>query len=153
MHIKHHIYGGDFTNAGSLASSVKKILRQMNIDQALTKRIVIAIYEAEVNVVAHAFSGDAEIIVDEEKLVARITDSGPGIEDISKAMEEGYSTASQQVREMGFGAGMGLSNIKRNSDVMNITSEPGKGTIVELVIYTGKTEKCTCNTVEVYENK
>lgn len=141
MTIRHKISGGDFENAGSLASSVKKVLRQLNIDPAITKRIVIAVYECEVNVVAHAYHGEAEIEIDHDKVSVRISDSGPGIEDISKAMQEGFSTASQHVREMGFGAGMGLSNIKKNSDLMNISSIPGQGTTVELLTYVKKTEK------------
>jgi serine/threonine-protein kinase RsbT len=135
MQFRHKIAGGDFANAGNVASSVKKVLRQLNIDHIVSKRIVIALYEGEVNVVAHAYSAIVDILIDEEKIKVTITDSGPGIADIEKAMEEGYSTASPQVREMGFGAGMGLSNMNRNSDLMNITSEPGKGTNVELITY------------------
>ena len=135
MQYRYKIAGGDFSNAGTVASSVKKILRQLNIDHAVSKRIVIALYEAEVNVVAHAYSGLVEIDIDSEKLRAYIADKGPGIPDIPKAMEEGFSTASPQVREMGFGAGMGLSNMKRNCDILNITSEPGTGTNVEMITY------------------
>jgi serine/threonine-protein kinase RsbT len=135
MQLRHKIAGGDFTKAGNVASSVKKILRQLNIDNAVSKRIVVALYEGEINVVAHAYSGIIEIVIDEKKIKITITDEGPGIADIEIAMEEGYSTASPQVREMGFGAGMGLANMKRNSDSMKITSEPGKGTVVELINY------------------
>jgi anti-sigma regulatory factor (Ser/Thr protein kinase) len=135
MQFRHKIAGGDFANAGNVASSVKKVLRQLNIDHVVSKRIVIALYEGEVNVVAHAYSAIVDILIDEEKIKVTIADNGPGIADIEKAMEEGYSTASPQVREMGFGAGMGLSNMNRNSDLMNITSEPGKGTNVELITY------------------
>ncbi len=135
MQYRFKIAGGDFSNAGTVASSVKKILRQLNIDHAVSKRIVIALYEAEVNVVAHAYSGLVEIDIDSEKLRVTIADQGPGIPDIPKAMEEGFSTASPQVREMGFGAGMGLSNMKRNCDILNITSEPGAGTNVEMITY------------------
>lgn len=135
MQFRHKIAGGDFSNAGNVASSVKKVLRQLNVDHIITKRIVIALYEGEVNVVAHAYSAIVDIIIDEEKIKVTITDSGPGIPDIEKAMEEGFSTASPQVREMGFGAGMGLSNMNRNSDLMTITSETGKGTNVELITY------------------
>jgi anti-sigma regulatory factor (Ser/Thr protein kinase) len=133
MQYKFKIAGGDFSNAGTVASSVKKILRQLNINHSVSKRIVIALYEAEVNVVAHAHSGIIDVDIDNEKIRIVITDQGPGIPDIEKAMEEGFSTASPQVREMGFGAGMGLSNMKKNSDILNITSEPGKGTVVELI--------------------
>ena len=135
MQFRHKISGGDFTRAGNVASAVKKILRQLNIDHSVSKRIVIALYEGEVNVVAHAYSGVIDVDIDEEKIKTRITDIGPGIIDIEMAMEEGYSTASPQVREMGFGAGMGLANMKKNSDSMKISSVPGEGTTVELVNY------------------
>jgi serine/threonine-protein kinase RsbT len=133
MQFRHKIAGGDFANAGKVASSVKKILRQLNIDHTVSKRVVIALYEGEVNVVAHAWSAIVEVEIDESMIKITITDKGPGIEDIEKAMEQGYSTATPQVREMGFGAGMGLSNMKKNSDSMKITSVPGEGTVVELI--------------------
>ncbi len=135
MQFRHKIAGGDFAKAGNVASSLKKVLRQLNIDHTVSKRIVIALYEGEVNVVAHAYSGVIEVEIDEEKVKINITDKGPGIIDIEKAMKEGYSTATSQVREMGFGAGMGLSNMKKNSDLMKISSVPGEGTIVELLNY------------------
>lgn len=140
MLLKHNIAGGDFANAGNIASSVKKVLKQLNIDHHVSKRIVIALYEAEVNVVAHAYSGTARVMIDNEKILITVNDKGPGIENIEKAMEEGFSTASPAVREMGFGAGMGLSNMKKNSDVMNISSVPGKGTNVELITYLNNKE-------------
>lgn len=133
MQSKYKIAGGDFSNAGNVASSVKKILRQLNIDHAVAKRIVIALYEGEVNVVAHAYSGTIDVEIDNNRIRILISDKGPGIADITKAMEEGYSTASPHVREMGFGAGMGLANMKKNTDIMNITSVPGKGTDVEMI--------------------
>jgi len=135
MHFRHKIAGGDFTKAGNIASSVKRILKQLNIDHSISKKIVIALYEGEVNVVAHAYSGAIEVEIDEEKIKITITDKGPGIVDIEQAMQEGFSTASPQVREMGFGAGMGLANMKKNSDSMNISSIPGNGTVVELITY------------------
>lgn len=135
MQFRHKIAGGDFTRAGNAASSVKKVLSQLNVDHTIVKKVAIALYEGEVNVVAHAFSGVAEIEIDESRIRILITDKGPGIEDIELAMKEGYSTASQQVREMGFGAGMGLSNMKKNSDHMEISSVPGEGTVVELINY------------------
>lgn len=135
MQLRHKIAGGDFSKAGNVASSVKKVLRQLNIDHGITKRIVIALYEGEVNVVAHAYSGIVEAVIDEEKIIITISDKGPGIADVAQAMKEGFSTATPQVREMGFGAGMGLSNMKKNSDSMKISSTPGEGTIVELINY------------------
>jgi anti-sigma regulatory factor (Ser/Thr protein kinase) len=135
MQFRHKIAGDDFSKAGNVASAIKKVLNQLNIDHAVAKRVVIALYEGEVNVVAHAYSGIVEVDIDELKVKITITDKGPGIADIEKAMEEGYSTASPEVREMGFGAGMGLSNMKKNSDSMKISSSPGEGTIVELITY------------------
>jgi serine/threonine-protein kinase RsbT len=133
MQFRHKIAGGDFAKAGNVASSVKKILRQLNIDHSVSKRIVIALYEGEVNIVAHAYSGVIDVEIDEEKIRITLSDKGPGIADIDQAMEEGYSTATPHVREMGFGAGLGLSNMKKNSDSMKISSIPGEGTIVELI--------------------
>lgn len=135
MQFRHKIAGGDFTKAGNIASSVKKILRQLNIDNSISKRIVIALYEGEVNVVAHAYSGVVDADIDDTKITITITDKGPGIADIEQAMQEGFSTATPQVREMGFGAGMGLANMKKNSDSMKISSIPGEGTTVELITY------------------
>jgi serine/threonine-protein kinase RsbT len=135
MQFRHKIAGGDFTKAGNVASSVKKVLRQLNIDHSVSKRVVIGLYEGEVNVVAHAYSGVIDVEIDEIKIKVTITDKGPGISDIEKAMEEGYSTATPQVREMGFGAGMGLSNMKKNSDSMKISSKIDEGTTVELITY------------------
>jgi anti-sigma regulatory factor (Ser/Thr protein kinase) len=135
MQFKYKIAGGDFTNAGNASSSVKKILRQLNVDNSIVKHIIVALYEAEVNIVAHAYSGLIDVSIDENRIHIILDDKGPGIADIDKAMEEGYSTASPQVREMGFGAGMGLANIKRNVDKLIITSEPGVGTKVELIHY------------------
>lgn len=133
MQLRHKIAGGDFAKAGNVASAVKKVLRQLNVDHSVSKKIVIALYEGEVNVVAHAYSGIVDVEIDDKKIRILITDKGPGIADIDKAMEEGFSTATPQVREMGFGAGMGLSNMKKNSDEMNISSIPGEGTTVELM--------------------
>jgi anti-sigma regulatory factor (Ser/Thr protein kinase) len=135
MQLRHKIAGGDFSRAGNVASSVKKILRQLNIDHTISKRIVIGLYEGEVNVVAHAYSGVIDAEIDEEKIIITITDKGPGIADVEQAMKEGYSTATPQVREMGFGAGMGLANMKKNRDSLKIQSKPGEGTIVELITY------------------
>jgi serine/threonine-protein kinase RsbT len=135
MQFRHKIAGGDFAKAGNVASTLKKVLRQLNIDHTVSKRIVIALYEGEVNVVAHAYSGVIEVDIEKERVKIRITDQGPGIIDIEKAMEEGYSTATPQVREMGFGAGLGLSNMKKNTDYMKISSIPGEGTTVEMLTY------------------
>ena len=133
MELKYKIAGGDFARAGSASSEVKKILKQLNLDPRCIKRIAVAMYEAEVNVVAHAYRGVMIVNIDDKRILVNVTDEGPGIPDIEKAMTEGFSTASPVVREMGFGAGMGLTNIKKNSDRFDISSIVGKGTIVEII--------------------
>jgi len=130
-----NIQGSDFTHAGHPSSEVKKVLKQLGIDSKTIKNIVIALYEAEVNVVAHAWRGVVDVEIDENKITIRVNDEGPGIPDIDLAMQAGYSTASKQVREMGFGAGMGLPNIKKNTDELVIETEVGKGTRVKMVNY------------------
>jgi len=135
MHFEFDIKGGDFSKAGLASSQLKKILKQLVGDHKVIKKIVVALYEAEVNVVAHAYEGKVIIDVDTEKIQIQINDKGPGIEDIQLAMQEGYSTASEQVREMGFGAGMGLANINNNSDEFSIKSEVGVGTELKIVAY------------------
>jgi serine/threonine-protein kinase RsbT len=133
MILQYHIDGGDFVNAGKASSAVKRVLKQLNVPSSRIKRVVIALYEMEVNVVAHATQGQIEVEIESEKISINVKDSGPGIPDLEKAMEEGFTTASREVREMGFGAGMGLPNIKRNSDFMEIESTPGEGTRVRIV--------------------
>jgi len=129
------IQGGDFTRAGHPSSEVKKVLKQLDIDGKTIKNIVIALYEAEVNVVAHAWKGTVSVEIDENKITIWVEDEGPGIPDIDLAMQAGYSTASKEVRDMGFGAGMGLPNIKKNTDELVIETEVGKGTKVKMVNY------------------
>jgi anti-sigma regulatory factor (Ser/Thr protein kinase) len=136
MTFTYPIEGGDFVKAGHASSSIKKILNQLNLDPALVRRIAVATYEAEVNVVAHAFRGKMTIFINPERILVRVEDEGPGIPDIGRAMQEGYSTASDRVREMGFGAGMGLSNMQKNTDMLTIQSDTGKGTLVEMTTYT-----------------
>lgn len=135
MNFEYVVEGGSFSNAGFASSEVKKMLKQLNVDPKIIKKIVVALYEAEVNIVAHAYSGVIYVDVDEEKIKILLDDKGPGIPDIELAMKEGYSTASPKVREMGFGAGMGLPNIKNNSDELNITTELGVGTKVEIITF------------------
>ncbi len=132
MHFEYQVESGDFLNAGSTSSAVKKTLKQLNVNPTIIKRTIVALYEAEVNIVAHAFRGTIYVDIDEQSINIRLVDEGPGIPDIDQAMQEGFSTASVSVREMGFGAGMGLPNIKNNSDKLTITSEVGKGTTVEI---------------------
>ena len=135
MQFEYKIQGGDFANAGTASSNIKKVLKQINVDAKIIKRIVVAMYEAEVNVCAHAFLGKVTVNITPEHVEVNVIDKGPGIQNIEQAMEEGYSTASPAVREMGFGAGMGLPNIKRNTDEMQIESEVNKGTSLRFVNY------------------
>lgn len=135
MDFSFNIEGGNFSKAGTASSEVKKILKQLNVDPKIIKRTVVSLYEAEVNVVAHAYEGNMYVEIEPDKVTVRIEDKGPGIPDIEQAMQKGYSTATPKVREMGFGAGMGLPNIKRNSDHMNITSKVDEGTQLEIVNY------------------
>jgi serine/threonine-protein kinase RsbT len=132
MQFEYIIEGGNFSKAGTASSLFKKVLKQLNVDPKLIKRTVVALYEAEVNIVAHAYNGVIRIDIDTERIYINLTDKGPGIPDIELAMQKGYSTATPEVREMGFGAGMGLSNIKANADNLRIQSEVGKGTTVEI---------------------
>lgn len=135
MEFEFSVEGGNFIKAGSASSQLKKILKQLNVDPKIVKRVVVALYEAEVNIVAHAYSGKVFIHISTDRISMKLLDKGPGIPDIELAMQKGYSTASTAVREMGFGAGMGLPNMKNNCDELNISSEVGKGTLVEMVIH------------------
>lgn len=135
MDFTYNVEGGDFTNAGIVSSTVKKMLKQLGVNPAIIKRTVVALYEAEVNIVAHARRGVISVDIDEEKIYIKLEDEGDGIPDINKAMQKGYSTASPKVREMGFGAGMGLPNMESNTDKLIINSVVGVGTTVEIINY------------------
>lgn len=135
MKLQYKVEGGDFTNAGFASSEVKKVLKKLNVDPKVTRRVVVSLYEAEVNIVAHAYRGDIFADITTDKIVIKLVDQGPGIENIDQAMQEGYSTASPQVRQMGFGAGMGLPNISKNTDELNIESKVGEGTTLEMITY------------------
>ncbi|MEW6457261.1 MAG: anti-sigma regulatory factor [Acidobacteriota bacterium] len=131
---KFNITGRDFKNAGSVSIKIKEILKQVGINSSIVRRVAIATYEAEMNVVMYANKGILNFSLSPEKIEINVEDEGPGIEDIELAMQEGYSTATEEMREMGFGAGMGLPNIKKNADEFEISSEVGKGTKVGIII-------------------
>lgn len=133
IELRFTIEGGDFDKAGKASSETKKVLKQLNIDPKVLKRIVVALYEAEVNIAAHAYRGELNVSVMDHQIMAVLKDEGPGIADIETAMREGFSTASPKVREMGFGAGMGLPNMKKNSDELQVESTPGVGTTVRMI--------------------
>lgn len=132
---KFTIEGKDFINAGKASTEIKFILKQLGIRSEIVRRVAIACYEAEMNVVMYAKKGDIILEVDPEKVKIIAIDEGSGIPDIELAMQEGYSTATLEMREMGFGAGMGLPNIKKNSDIFRIESSVGVGTKLEIIIY------------------
>ena len=125
---RFEVDGDDFTSAGQASVQVKKNLRQIGIDPETIRRVSIAMYEGEINMVIHAGGGIAEVGVYDEYIEIILDDHGPGIADIDKAMQEGYSTASDNVRSLGFGAGMGLPNMKKNTDKLEIFSTIGVGT-------------------------
>jgi anti-sigma regulatory factor (Ser/Thr protein kinase) len=135
MEFNYHIAGGDFSRAGTASSEVKRVLKQLNVAPPVIKRVVVALYEAEVNVVAHAREGIMKVTLAPGSIEVVVDDKGPGIPDIPLAMQEGYSTASPRVREMGFGAGMGLPNIKKNCDRLEIDSRVGVGTTVKMITF------------------
>ncbi len=126
--------GADFTSAGNASVQVKKNLRQLGINADTIRRVSIAMYEGEINMVIHAGGGTADVSVFEDRIEIVLDDNGPGIPDISLAMQEGYSTATESARNLGFGAGMGLPNMKRYTDQMTIESEVGKGTKITMVV-------------------
>jgi len=128
------IKGGDFTNAGEASVKVKNILKEVGFDPEAIRRVAIASYEAEMNVVMYGTGGVMDFTVEKNEVHLVIKDKGPGIPDIELAMQEGFSTATDEMREMGFGAGMGLPNIKKNSDEFAIESEVNRGTEVKMTI-------------------
>lgn len=131
---RYTIDGDDFTRAGEASSSVKNKLKQLGLDSDVIRKVAIAMYEGEINMVIHADGGQAEVEIDPGQIRICMTDTGPGIPDVQQAMQEGFSTAGQTARELGFGAGMGLPNIKRYSDEMHIDTQLGKGTTVTVLI-------------------
>ncbi len=126
--------GSNFTTAGQASVQVKKNLRELGIPAEAIRRVSIAMYEGEINMVIHAHGGVAEVEVFEDKIVIVLSDTGPGIPNIELAMKEGYSTAPDNIRSLGFGAGMGLPNMKRYTDGMKIDTELGKGTTITMVV-------------------
>lgn len=135
MHLEYQVYEADFVNAGSASSAIKKTLKQLNINPQIVKRVVVALYEAEVNAIAHAYGGTIYADIEPDKIIVKVVDTGPGIPDIDWAMKEGNSTASPEVRNMGFGAGMGLPNIQKNVDRLDVQSTVGVGTTVEMEVH------------------
>ena len=128
------VAGENFVSAGEASAAVKKLLRQLGMDPAVIRRVSIAMYEGEINMVIHACGGTADVNVYCDRIEIILADHGPGISDVDLAMQEGYSTAPDNIRSLGFGAGMGLPNMKRYTDDMRIESETGKGTTVYMTV-------------------
>ncbi len=128
------IDGDNFTSAGEASVAVKKLLRQMEFSPEVIRRVSVAMYEGEINMVIHANGGTADVNVYCDRIEVILKDNGPGIADVELAMKEGYSTAPDNIRSLGFGAGMGLPNMKRYTDDMKIESEVGKGTTVYMTV-------------------
>lgn len=127
-----NVDGEDFTSAGQASVQIKKNLRQLGIPPEIIRRVSIAMYEGEINMVIHAGGGVADVSVDEDRVEIVLEDHGPGIKNIEQAMQEGFSTAPDAIRSLGFGAGMGLPNMKRYTDYMNIESTVGEGTTITM---------------------
>jgi len=124
----YRVLGKDLSNAGKVSTSIKDTLKRLGVHPAVVRRVAIVSYEAEMNLVMYAVRGKMSLSVSRDAVTLHIDDEGPGIPDISLAMQEGYSTATAEMREMGFGAGMGLPNIRKNADEFDISSEVGRGT-------------------------
>ena len=134
MKLHFEVDRNDFLLSGYSSGKVKNLLKKLGIEISIIRKIAIAMYEAEMNMVIHANGGRVDVDILPEQIQVVLQDTGPGIPDIDLAMKEGYSTASHEIRELGFGAGMGLPNMKKYSDNLHITSEVGKGTKVEIII-------------------
>ncbi|HJB01440.1 MAG TPA: ATP-binding protein [Candidatus Mediterraneibacter merdavium] len=131
----YEIDGEDFTRAGEASSSVKNKLKMLGVDSEAIRKVAIAMYEGEINMVIHADGGTITVTVSDDDITMVLADRGPGIPDIGKAMQEGYSTAREEVRSLGFGAGMGLPNMKRFTDEMTIDTVIGQGTTITMRVH------------------
>ncbi len=132
LNFHFEVDGDDFKSAGNASFMVKKNLRQLGLPPELIRRVSIAMYEGEINMVIHANGGTADVYVSEDYIEIVLCDRGPGIKDIKQAMQEGFSTATDNIRSLGFGAGMGLPNMKRYTDYMDIDSKVGVGTTITM---------------------
>ena len=134
MHLSYVVSGTDFIRAGEASGDVKRKLKTMGADPGAVRKVSIAMYEGEINMVIHANGGEIDVYITEDQVRMVLTDHGPGIADVEKAMQAGYSTAPDNVRTLGFGAGMGLPNMKKYSDSMEIRTKLGEGTVVEMIV-------------------
>lgn len=134
VRLHYDIVSGDFIKAGEASSNIKRAFMQLGIKSEIIKRVCVSCYEAEMNIVIHSLGGFIDVLIYEDKVEIIANDFGPGIDNIPLAMTEGYSTATEEAREMGFGAGMGLPNMKKSSDSFEISSVTGKFTCVKMII-------------------
>ena len=134
--VQYAVDGEDFSIAGDASRKLKKVLQNLGVAPQIIRKATVAMYEGEINMVIHADGGVIDVEITPEKIHIFLRDKGPGIPNISLAMTEGYSTASDNVRELGFGAGMGLPNMQKYTDYMNITTEVGVGTTIEMIVNT-----------------
>ena len=134
LHYHYQVPGDDFTRAGEASGAIKAALKKLGFAPQVVRKVAIAMYEGEINLVIHGGGGEIDVDIDGEKVTMVLADHGPGIPDIRKAMEEGWSTAPDNVRSLGFGAGMGLPNMKKYSDEMTVESIVGEGTTVTMAV-------------------
>ena len=137
IRMSYNVDGDDYTSAGSASSDVKKTLKKLGLPPDTVKRVAICMYEGEINMVIHGGGGTADVAIHSDRIEIILADQGPGIPDLQKAMQEGFSTASEAARNLGFGAGMGLPNMKKYSHEMDVQSVIGQGTTVTMMISTG----------------
>jgi anti-sigma regulatory factor (Ser/Thr protein kinase) len=133
--LHYDVSGVDFTRAGAASGDVKRVLKQLGVSPVTTRNVAVAMYEAEINMVIHAGGGEIDVEITEDAIRMVLQDHGPGIENVELAMKEGYSTAPDNIRSLGFGAGMGLPNIKKYSDEFKLETELGVGTTLYLTVY------------------
>ncbi len=134
MMLHYEVDGDNFTAAGEASSAAKRVLKRLGLEDDMIRRVSICLYEGEINMVIHANGGTVDVTVHPDHIEMVLQDVGPGIPDIDKAMQEGFSTASDSVRDLGFGAGMGLPNMKKYADTMEVTTEMGVGTRVRMTV-------------------
>ncbi|MCL2077666.1 MAG: ATP-binding protein [Oscillospiraceae bacterium] len=138
LEMRYEVPGNDFTRAGEASSAIKNKLKQMGIPPGVVRNVAIAVYEGEINMVIHASGGTIDVFVDSDAVSLVLRDTGGGIPDVELAMREGYTTAKEDIRSLGFGAGMGIPNMIKYTDEFKINSEVGKGTVVEMKVYLEK---------------
>lgn len=135
LNLHYDVPGDDFTRAGAASGDVKRTLKQLGVSPAVIRNVAVAMYEGEINMVIHAGGGEIDVEVNEKEISMTLSDHGPGIENVELAMKEGYSTAPDNIRCLGFGAGMGLPNIKKYTDEFKLETEVGVGTTLHLKVY------------------